>query len=180
MKTDGFVPEVPEAGATGGPPPTGYSVHTWPRGTAVVSVPITTVWDSPTAAREIDAPMVADTPLPHRWISNLDTAGRLGLMGRATTQALRGEPVIEWANETAGAKSACHGSQHQPIPLGTPDLCPAPTSAKTARQLRRQRQFGQSSPRNDSPADQTIHDWRLKYSVSAAPAEQLGTLPRNQ
>ena len=66
----------------------------WPKGDAVIGVAVTTVWDSPGAPREIDAPMVADVVLPHRWMSNLTTADRLGLMGRATTQALLGEPVL--------------------------------------------------------------------------------------
>ncbi len=103
----------------------GNSVRIWPRGSAIISVPVTTVWDSPTAARDIDAPIVADVPLPHRWMSNLDTAGRLGLMGRATTQALLGEPVIVVAEHGGWSEVRLPWQPTSADPLGYPGFVPS-------------------------------------------------------
>ena len=68
----------------------------WPAACdATIGVPLTSVWDSTSAPRNIDAPITQAVPEPHRWMSNLDSVeARLGLMGRAGTQAVFGEPVI--------------------------------------------------------------------------------------
>lgn len=58
-----------------------------------VAVPVATVWSSPDAPRDQDAPAVADRPDLVAWTSGLDAAGRLGLAGRTLTQGLLGEPV---------------------------------------------------------------------------------------
>jgi hypothetical protein len=58
-----------------------------------VCVDVATVWTSPTAPRDIDAPAVADQPDLRRWTTALDSAARLGLHGRTLTQLLLGEPV---------------------------------------------------------------------------------------
>jgi len=59
-----------------------------------VNVPVTTLWTSPTAPREVDAWAVAPTPDVVAWLADIDKAdARLGLHGRALTQLELGEPV---------------------------------------------------------------------------------------
>jgi gamma-D-glutamyl-L-lysine dipeptidyl-peptidase len=60
---------------------------------AVVSVPVTTVWASPEAARDIDSPITQSNSRVERWMSSLDLPLRLDLLGRVHTQALMGEAV---------------------------------------------------------------------------------------
>lgn len=57
-----------------------------------IVVPVTTVWSSD-APRSGDAPAIADVPDTAGWIASLSDQDRLGLHGRALTQALLGEPV---------------------------------------------------------------------------------------
>ncbi|ADB32179.1 NLP/P60 protein [Kribbella flavida DSM 17836] len=57
-------------------------------------VPVSTVWTSPDAPRDIDAPAVAAAPDVAAWVQSMDTESRLGLHGRTLTQLLYGEPVI--------------------------------------------------------------------------------------
>ncbi|WP_432950098.1 NlpC/P60 family protein [Kribbella sp. CA-253562] len=57
-------------------------------------VPVSTVWTSPDAPRDIDAPAVAAVPDVAAWTKSMDTETRLGLHGRTLTQLLYGEPVI--------------------------------------------------------------------------------------
>jgi len=59
-----------------------------------VNVPVTTLWTSPTAPRDVDAWAVAPTPDVVDWLADIDKAdARLGLHGRALTQLELGEPV---------------------------------------------------------------------------------------
>ncbi|MEU0093363.1 C40 family peptidase [Kribbella sp. NPDC006257] len=57
-------------------------------------VPVSTVWTSPDAPREIDAPAIAASPDVAGWAKSMDTETRLGLHGRTLTQLLLGEPVL--------------------------------------------------------------------------------------
>jgi cell wall-associated NlpC family hydrolase len=57
-------------------------------------VPVSTVWTSPDAPREIDAPAIAAQPDVAAWAKSMDTETRLGLHGRTLTQLLFAEPVI--------------------------------------------------------------------------------------
>jgi hypothetical protein len=72
-----------------------------------VSVPVTTVWTSPEAPRDLDEAAVRDEPDPHAWADSMGKDVRLGLHGRAETQLLMGEPaqVLEerdgWARVVA-------------------------------------------------------------------------------
>jgi gamma-D-glutamyl-L-lysine dipeptidyl-peptidase len=66
----------------------------WPTGDSVVSVPVTTVWCEPSAARDVDSPIIQAVPRPERWMSALGIPERLDLLGRVNTQALMGEPVL--------------------------------------------------------------------------------------
>jgi hypothetical protein len=61
---------------------------------AAAKVPVSTVWTSPDAPREIDAPAIAAAPDVAAWAKSMDTETRLGLHGRTLTQLLYGEPVL--------------------------------------------------------------------------------------
>lgn len=61
--------------------------------TARACVDVATVWTSPDAPREVDAPAVADNPDVAAWLVCLDTELHRGLHGRTLTQLLAGEPV---------------------------------------------------------------------------------------
>jgi gamma-D-glutamyl-L-lysine dipeptidyl-peptidase len=57
-------------------------------------VPVSTVWTSPDAPRDIDAPATAAQPDVAAWAKSMDTETRLGLHGRTLTQLLFAEPVL--------------------------------------------------------------------------------------
>ena len=59
-----------------------------------VAVPVTTVWTSPDAPRDVDRPAVLDLPDVAAWTAGLDATTRLGLHGRTLTQLLLGEPAL--------------------------------------------------------------------------------------
>lgn len=56
-------------------------------------VGVATVWTSPDAPRDIDAPALADSPDLVAWLGSLDADLRRGLHGRTLTQLLEDEPV---------------------------------------------------------------------------------------
>ncbi|QNE22331.1 NlpC/P60 family protein [Kribbella qitaiheensis] len=58
------------------------------------NVPVSTVWTSPEAPRDIDAPAIAVSPDVAGWAKSMDMENRLGLHGRTLTQLLLGEPVL--------------------------------------------------------------------------------------
>lgn len=70
-------------------------------GAAVVAVPVTNVWSTPDAPREIDRLMTAPSPDPVAWVAAMGREELLGLHGRLETQALMGEPVVV-VSERAG------------------------------------------------------------------------------
>jgi len=59
-----------------------------------VGVPVSTMWVSPDAPRDLDTAMVADRPDHATWLAGLSPDDRLDLHGRTLTQLLDGEPVI--------------------------------------------------------------------------------------
>jgi cell wall-associated NlpC family hydrolase len=61
---------------------------------AAAKVPVSTVWTSPDAPRDIDAPAVSAVPDVAGWAKSMDTETRLGLHGRTLTQLLFAEPVM--------------------------------------------------------------------------------------
>ncbi|MEV6268631.1 NlpC/P60 family protein [Kribbella sp. NPDC051936] len=61
---------------------------------AATKVPVSTVWTSPDAPRDIDAPATAAQPDAAAWARSMDTETRLGLHGRTLTQLLFAEPVL--------------------------------------------------------------------------------------
>jgi cell wall-associated NlpC family hydrolase len=58
-----------------------------------VAVPISTLWASPDAPREVDGQAIAATPDISAWYKAMNTEDRLGLHGRTLSQLLMGEPV---------------------------------------------------------------------------------------
>ena len=58
-----------------------------------VSVPVATLWTSPDAPRDVDAPAVLDVPDLAAWTAAMDAEVRKGLAGRTLTQLLLGEAV---------------------------------------------------------------------------------------
>ena len=59
-----------------------------------VTVPVTTLWTSPSAPRDVDGWAVAPRPDVVAWLADLDAAdARRGLHGRVLTQLELGEPV---------------------------------------------------------------------------------------
>lgn len=63
-------------------------------GEGAVTVPATTLWRSPDAARPIDEPILRDGADPQAWAAALDREERFALHGRIESQLLLGEPVI--------------------------------------------------------------------------------------
>jgi cell wall-associated NlpC family hydrolase len=61
---------------------------------AWVAVSVATLWRSPDAPRAVDAPALRNPAAIRQWLSGLSTTGRLGLVGRADTQALLGDRVL--------------------------------------------------------------------------------------
>ncbi|MEU4193815.1 NlpC/P60 family protein [Kribbella sp. NPDC026611] len=61
---------------------------------AAAKVPVSTVWTSPDAPRDVDAPAIAAQPDVAAWAASMNTEIRLGLHGRTLTQLLFAEPVL--------------------------------------------------------------------------------------
>lgn len=59
-----------------------------------ICVPVATLWTSPTAPRDVDAPAVLDVPDVASWGASMDAGVRKGLNGRTLTQLLLGEAVL--------------------------------------------------------------------------------------
>lgn len=72
-----------------------------------VNVTATTLWVTPDAPRDVDAPMLADVPDPHAWATTLTREQKLDLFNRVHSQLLLGEPVVvveefgEWLSVVA-------------------------------------------------------------------------------
>jgi len=61
---------------------------------AWVSVSVATLWRSPSAPRPVDLPALQAPARVRTWLAAMTLADRLGLSGRADTQALLGERVV--------------------------------------------------------------------------------------
>ncbi|OII07032.1 C40 family peptidase [Curtobacterium sp. MCBA15_008] len=70
----------------------------------VVDVLATVLWNAPTAPRPIDAAAVSERPDLVAWAAGLDDDARLGLLDRADTHAVLGEPVIVVAESDGWAE----------------------------------------------------------------------------
>ncbi len=112
--------------ASPNPPPLG------PGDSAYVSVVVATGWREPGSARLVDAPALAQPVSIREWLGSLSRADQEGLIGRADTQMLLGEPVRvtevrgSWIRVTVPAQST-------PLdPLGYPVWMPARQLTATA------------------------------------------------
>jgi hypothetical protein len=61
---------------------------------AHIAVSVAQIWVSPKSPRAIDRRMLSNPVAVKSWVQSLDFHGRLGLHGRASTQALMGDPVV--------------------------------------------------------------------------------------
>jgi hypothetical protein len=92
-----------------------------------VKVPVTGLWVSPTAPRDVDAWAVAPLPDLSAWLADLDAAeARVGLQGRLLTQLERGEPIII-RGDTACQPSGANGQRWLQV------LAPMQPSARDPR-----------------------------------------------
>jgi cell wall-associated NlpC family hydrolase len=79
-----------------------------------VTVPVTTLWTSPSAPRKVDTWAVAPQPDVVAWLADLDTAeARLGLHGRVLTQLEHGEPVLVTGHPDGSATGPGQGGAAQ-------------------------------------------------------------------
>lgn len=85
-----------------------------------VGVPVATVWTSPDAPRDVDAPAVADVPDMAAWTGAMDAEARLGLHGRTLTQALLGEAVRVVEERGDWVRVLCLGQRSSADPDGYP------------------------------------------------------------
>jgi cell wall-associated NlpC family hydrolase len=81
---------------------------------AWVSVSVATVWRSPDSPRAVDAPSLRKPARIRQWLSGLSIADRLGLIGRADTQALLGDRVVVTGLDGSWARVVV---PDQPTPL---------------------------------------------------------------
>ncbi|MBA2697612.1 MAG: C40 family peptidase [Nocardioidaceae bacterium] len=86
--------------------------------TARTCVEVATVWTSPDAPRDIDAPATAAVPDLHSWLSVQSAEVRRGLHGRTLTQLLEGEPVDVLEEDLAGWARICAPWQPNPADDG--------------------------------------------------------------
>lgn len=93
---------------------------------AHVAVPVTGLWQDPSAPRRIDGPAIDDAARHTAWLEALDRApsldeGRLGLMGRYESEVLDGEPVV--VHDTTGdgwSRVTCPWQPSHKDPAGYP------------------------------------------------------------
>ncbi|MEJ7691164.1 MAG: SH3 domain-containing C40 family peptidase [Nocardioidaceae bacterium] len=86
--------------------------------TARTCVEVATVWTSPDAPRDIDAPATAAVPDLLGWLCEQSAEARRGLHGRTLTQLLEGEPVDVLEEEVAGWARICAPWQPNPADYG--------------------------------------------------------------
>jgi gamma-D-glutamyl-L-lysine dipeptidyl-peptidase len=100
-----------------------------------VTVPVTTLWTSPTAPHDVDAWAVAPQPDVVAWLADLDAAeARLGLHGRVLTQLERGEPVHITGHPDGSTASSTEGSSERPADPGWLQVvAPMQPSSRDAR-----------------------------------------------
>jgi cell wall-associated NlpC family hydrolase len=102
---------------------------------AAAKVPVSTVWTSPDAPRDIDAPAIATSPDVAAWAKSMDTETRLGLHGRTLTQLLLGEPVLVSSERDGWSEILAPWQPSSADDLGYPGWVPSshlgelPTSA---------------------------------------------------
>jgi cell wall-associated NlpC family hydrolase len=102
---------------------------------AAAKVPVSTVWTSPDAPRDIDSAAIAAVPDVTGWVRSMDTETRLGLHGRTLTQLLFAEPVIVRSERDGWSEILAPWQPSSSDELGYPGWVPSshlgelPTSA---------------------------------------------------
>lgn len=91
---------------------------------AAVRVPVSTVWTSPDAPRDVDAPANAAEPDVAAWCRSLPTEQRFGLRGRTLTQVLCGEPVLVRAERDGWSEVIAPWQPSSKDELGYPGWLP--------------------------------------------------------
>ena len=81
---------------------------------AWVAVSVATLWHSPASPRTVDRPALTNPAGIRTWLAGMTTSDRLGLVGRADTQALLGDRVVVTALSGSWAKVVV---PDQPTPL---------------------------------------------------------------
>jgi cell wall-associated NlpC family hydrolase len=98
--------------------PQSSALPTHPRVTvgadAWVAVSVATLWHTPTSARAVDLPALANPAGVRQWLSKMTLADRRALNGRADTQALLGDRVVVVARNGSWVKVVV---PDQPTPL---------------------------------------------------------------
>jgi gamma-D-glutamyl-L-lysine dipeptidyl-peptidase len=89
-----------------------------------VDVSVATVWTSPASASASDRPALGNPVAIRSWSQGLDTAARLGLVGRIQTQALLGEPVRVLARHGSWSEVAVSGQPTPKNAIGYPGWVP--------------------------------------------------------
>jgi gamma-D-glutamyl-L-lysine dipeptidyl-peptidase len=92
---------------------------------AAVRVPVSTLWTSPDAPREVDAPAVAAVPDAAAWCDAMDDEVRIGLHGRTLSQLLFGEPVLVRSERDGWAEVAAPWQPSRADETGYPGWLPA-------------------------------------------------------
>ncbi|MDT5280139.1 MAG: gamma-D-glutamyl-L-lysine dipeptidyl-peptidase [Mycobacterium sp.] len=102
---------------------------------AAAKVPVSTVWTSPDAPRDIDSAAIAAVPDVTGWVRSMDTETRLGLHGRTLTQLLFAEPVLVRSERDGWSEILAPWQPSSSDELGYPGWVPSshlgelPTSA---------------------------------------------------
>ncbi len=92
---------------------------------AAAKVPVSTVWTSPDAPRDIDAPATAELPDVAAWAKSMDTETRLGLHGRTLTQLLFAEPVLVRTEQNGWSEILAPWQPSSADELGYPGWIPS-------------------------------------------------------
>jgi gamma-D-glutamyl-L-lysine dipeptidyl-peptidase len=97
-----------------------------------VGVAVATVWASPSSPRAIDRPALANPVHLAGWARSLNTAARLGLVGRIETQALLGQPVRVLGTRGAWTRVAVPDQPSPKNQFGYPGWVPSRQLASSA------------------------------------------------
>lgn len=92
---------------------------------AAAKVPVSTVWTSPDAPRDIDAPAIAAQPDVAAWAKAMDVESRLGLHDRTLTQLLFAEPVLVRAERNGWSEILAPWQPSSADDLGYPGWVPS-------------------------------------------------------
>lgn len=99
---------------------------------AAVGVPVATVWSSPSAPADGDAPALGAEPDVPAWTASLGHEQRLSLLGRVVTQALWGDLVLVREEQDGWARTVLPEQPSSLDPRGYPGWIPSAQLAACA------------------------------------------------